>query len=77
MAGWAAQPGAELLTFEKFLDSSAQRLTYGYGRHSLSELRAREFGRLAGEVGGHLHPTVRAAGLGGRGVRNPHEKEVL
>lgn len=52
MAGGAAHPGAELLAFERFLDSSLQPLVYGYGRGSLRELRAREFGRLAGETGG-------------------------
>nr|XP_010945508.1 molybdenum cofactor sulfurase isoform X2 [Camelus bactrianus] len=50
MAGGAAQPGAELLAFAGFLDSSPQPLAYGYGRRSLRELRAREFSRLAGTV---------------------------
>ncbi|XP_040120808.1 molybdenum cofactor sulfurase [Oryx dammah] len=50
MAGGAAHPGAELLAFARFLDSSLQPLVYGYGRGSLLELRAREFGRLAGTV---------------------------
>lgn len=52
MDGGAARPGSELLSFARFLDSSAQRLSYGYGRRSLSELREREFGRLAGGAGG-------------------------
>lgn len=51
MAGGAAHPGAELLPFARFLDSSLQPLVYGYGRGTLHELRAREFGRLAGETG--------------------------
>ena len=51
MAGGAAHPGAELLPFARFLDSSLQPLVYGYGGGSLHELRAREFGRLAGETG--------------------------
>ncbi|KAF5919135.1 molybdenum cofactor sulfurase [Diceros bicornis minor] len=50
MAGGTAQPGAELLDFAQFRESSARRLVYGYGRRSLRELRAREFGRLAGTV---------------------------
>lgn len=50
MAGGAAHPGAELLAFARFLDSSLQPLVYGYGPGSLRELRAREFGRLAGTV---------------------------
>lgn len=50
MARREAQPEAKLLTFSKFLDSNPQRLTYGYDRRSLSELRAREFSRLAGTV---------------------------
>lgn len=44
--------GAELLAFERFRASSSQPLTYGYGPRRLRELRAREFGRLAGEAGG-------------------------
>lgn len=51
MAGGAAHPGAELLAFARFLDSSLQPLVYGYGPGRLRELRAREFGRLAGETG--------------------------
>nr|XP_030732430.1 molybdenum cofactor sulfurase isoform X13 [Globicephala melas] len=47
MAGGAEQSGTELLAFAQFLDSSPQPLVYGYGRRSLHELRAREFGRLA------------------------------
>ncbi|XP_019785959.1 molybdenum cofactor sulfurase isoform X11 [Tursiops truncatus] len=47
MAGGAEQSGTELLAFAQFLDSSPQPLAYGYGRRSLHELRAREFGRLA------------------------------
>ncbi|XP_068418879.1 molybdenum cofactor sulfurase [Eschrichtius robustus] len=50
MAGGAGQSGAELLAFAQFLDSSPQPLVYGYGRRNLHELRAREFGRLAGTV---------------------------
>uniref|UniRef100_K9IZQ1 Molybdenum cofactor sulfurase n=1 Tax=Desmodus rotundus TaxID=9430 RepID=K9IZQ1_DESRO len=50
MAGGEKQPGSELLAFAPFLHSSSQPLTYGYGPRSLSELRAREFGRLAGTV---------------------------
>ncbi|XP_007943868.1 molybdenum cofactor sulfurase [Orycteropus afer afer] len=49
MAG-AVRPGAELLAFERFRDSSEARLAYGYGPRSLRELREREFGRLAGTV---------------------------
>ncbi|XP_012512073.1 PREDICTED: molybdenum cofactor sulfurase isoform X2 [Propithecus coquereli] len=49
MAGGAADPGAELRTFGRFWDSNAQR-PYGDGPGSLRELRAREFGRLAGTV---------------------------
>lgn len=52
MAGGAERSGTELLAFAQFLDSSPQPLVYGYGRRSLHELRAREFGRLAGETGG-------------------------
>ncbi|XP_054439520.1 molybdenum cofactor sulfurase isoform X2 [Pteronotus mesoamericanus] len=50
MAGGEAQPGAELLAFARSRHSSTQPLAYGYGPRSLSELRAREFGRLAGTV---------------------------
>ncbi|XP_059563097.1 molybdenum cofactor sulfurase isoform X2 [Myotis daubentonii] len=52
MADGAAQPGAELLAFERFREASAQPLAYGYGHgpRGLRELRAREFGRLAGTV---------------------------
>ncbi|XP_054580056.1 molybdenum cofactor sulfurase isoform X2 [Eptesicus fuscus] len=52
MADGAAQPGAELLAFERFREASAQPLAYGYGhgQRGLRELRAREFGRLAGTV---------------------------
>ncbi|XP_057360104.1 molybdenum cofactor sulfurase isoform X6 [Manis pentadactyla] len=48
MAGGATSRGAELLDFARFRDSSSQPLAYGYGQRSLRELRAREFGRLAG-----------------------------
>ncbi|XP_036740952.2 molybdenum cofactor sulfurase isoform X5 [Manis pentadactyla] len=50
MAGGATSRGAELLDFARFRDSSSQPLAYGYGQRSLRELRAREFGRLAGTV---------------------------
>ncbi|KAI5940195.1 Molybdenum cofactor sulfurase [Manis javanica] len=50
MAGGAAPRGAELLDFARFWDSSSQPLAYGYGQRSLRELRAHEFGRLAGTV---------------------------
>nr|XP_036873268.1 molybdenum cofactor sulfurase isoform X4 [Manis javanica] len=50
MAGGAASRGAELLDFARFWDSSSQPLAYGYGQRSLRELRAHEFGRLAGTV---------------------------
>ncbi|XP_066208847.1 molybdenum cofactor sulfurase [Saccopteryx leptura] len=46
----AGQPEAELPAFARFRDSSAQPLAYGYGSPGLRELRAREFGRLAGTV---------------------------
>ncbi|XP_045383612.1 molybdenum cofactor sulfurase isoform X2 [Lemur catta] len=49
MAGGAADPGAELRAFGWFGDSNAPR-PYGDGPGSLRELRAREFGRLAGTV---------------------------
>ncbi|XP_010333725.2 molybdenum cofactor sulfurase isoform X2 [Saimiri boliviensis] len=50
MAGAAAESGRELRAFVRSWDPSAPRLAYGYGPGSLSELRAREFGRLAGTV---------------------------
>uniref|UniRef100_A0A8C8YID0 Molybdenum cofactor sulfurase n=1 Tax=Prolemur simus TaxID=1328070 RepID=A0A8C8YID0_PROSS len=49
MAGGAADPGAELRAFGWFRDSNAPQ-PYGDGPGSLRELRAREFGRLAGTV---------------------------
>lgn len=61
MAGGAAPRGAELLDFARFWDSSSQPLAYGYGQRSLRELRAHEFGRLAGEAGAGT-----CAGLVGR-----------
>lgn len=69
MAGGTAQPGAELLAFERFRDSSKQPLAYGYGPRSLRELRAREFGRLAGEASGD-------AGLAGRPGGHAVPKEL-
>lgn len=67
MADGAAQPGAELLAFERFREASAQPLAYGYGhgQRGLRELRAREFGRLAGEARGTC---AGLAGGGGWGV---------
>ncbi|XP_036889007.1 molybdenum cofactor sulfurase [Sturnira hondurensis] len=50
MAGGEEQPGAELLAFAPFSHWSTQPLASGYGPLSLSELRAREFSRLAGTV---------------------------
>ncbi|XP_037838291.2 molybdenum cofactor sulfurase isoform X1 [Chlorocebus sabaeus] len=52
MAGAAAESGRELPAFAGSRDPSAPRLAYGYGYSpgSLRELRAREFGRLAGTV---------------------------
>ncbi|KAF6303053.1 molybdenum cofactor sulfurase [Rhinolophus ferrumequinum] len=50
MACEDAHPGAELLDFAQFRNSSTQFLVYGYDGRSLPELRAREFGRLAGTV---------------------------
>ncbi|KAM5305334.1 molybdenum cofactor sulfurase isoform 2-T2 [Glossophaga mutica] len=50
MAGGEEQPGAELLAFAPFPHSSTQSLAYGYGPQGLSELRVREFGRLAGTI---------------------------
>lgn len=70
MAGGAAQPGAELLNFAQFRDSSAQRLAYGYGARSLRELRAREFGRLAGEAGGDTCAGLARWPWGARGFWN-------
>lgn len=61
MACRDAHRGAELLDFAQFRDSSTQALVYGYGGRSLPELRAREFGRLAGETGGGT-----SMGLAGR-----------
>ncbi|XP_037010413.2 molybdenum cofactor sulfurase [Artibeus jamaicensis] len=50
MAGEEKQPGPELPAFSPFSHSSTQPLAYSYGPLSLSELRAREFSRLAGTV---------------------------
>ncbi|XP_014977331.3 molybdenum cofactor sulfurase isoform X2 [Macaca mulatta] len=52
MAGAVAESGRELPAFAGSRDTSAPRLAYGYGYGpgSLRELRAREFGRLAGTV---------------------------
>nr|XP_005586916.2 molybdenum cofactor sulfurase isoform X1 [Macaca fascicularis] len=50
MAGAVAESGRELPAFAGYRDPSAPRLAYGYGPGSLRELRAREFGRLAGTV---------------------------
>ncbi|XP_033033839.1 molybdenum cofactor sulfurase isoform X2 [Trachypithecus francoisi] len=50
MASAAAESGQELPAFAGSRDPSAPRLAYGYGPGSLRELRAREFGRLAGTV---------------------------
>ncbi|KAL0613406.1 LOW QUALITY PROTEIN: Molybdenum cofactor sulfurase [Plecturocebus cupreus] len=50
MAGAAAESGQELRAFARSWDLSAPRLAYGYGPGRLRELRAREFGRLAGTV---------------------------
>ncbi|XP_012870305.1 PREDICTED: molybdenum cofactor sulfurase [Dipodomys ordii] len=50
MAGPAADPEAQLLSFQRFRALSKPRLAYGYGSRSLSQLREREFGRLAGTV---------------------------
>ncbi|XP_032101197.1 molybdenum cofactor sulfurase [Sapajus apella] len=50
MAGAAAESGLELRAFAMSWDPSAPRLAYSYGPGSLRELRAREFGRLAGTV---------------------------
>ncbi|KAI6054480.1 molybdenum cofactor sulfurase [Marmota monax] len=50
MASEATEPGAELLAFTRFRDSSAARLAYGYGARSLLDMRESEFGRLAGTV---------------------------
>ncbi|EHH29267.1 Molybdenum cofactor sulfurase [Macaca mulatta] len=52
MAGAVAESGRELPAFAGSRDPSAPRLAYGYGYGpgSLRELRAREFGRLAGTV---------------------------
>lgn len=61
MACEDAHPGAELLDFAQFRNSSTQFLVYGYDGRSLPELRAREFGRLAGETGGGT-----GVGLAGR-----------
>ena len=71
MAGGEVQPGSELLAFAPFLHSSSQPLTYGYGPRSLSELRAREFGRLAGESGGGT-----CAGLAGQRGGHAVPKEL-
>lgn len=71
MAQGTAQPGAELLAFERFREASAQPLAYGYGHgpRGLRELRAREFGRLAGEAAGHLRGAGgRRAGVGDTGL---------
>lgn len=59
MAGAAAESGRELPAFAGSRDPSAPRLAYGYGYSpgSLRELRAREFGRLAGEAGGRAWGT--------------------
>ncbi|XP_037364538.1 LOW QUALITY PROTEIN: molybdenum cofactor sulfurase [Talpa occidentalis] len=85
MAGEAAPLGAELLTFARFLDSSAERLTYGYGQRSLSELRAREFGRLAGTIyldhaGATLYPQSQLTSftndLIGNVYGNPHSQNI-
>ncbi|XP_004683910.1 PREDICTED: molybdenum cofactor sulfurase [Condylura cristata] len=85
MAGEAAQSGAELLSFARFLDSSAGQLTYGYGQRSLSELRAREFGRLAGTVyldhaGATLFPQSQLTSftndLIGNIYGNPHSQNI-
>lgn len=61
MACRDAHRGAELLDFAQFRASSTQPLAYGYAGRSLQELRAREFGRLAGETGGGA-----SLGLAGR-----------
>lgn len=65
MAGAVAESGRELPAFAGSRDPSAPRLAYGYGYGpgSLRELRAREFGRLAGEAG-------EGAGVGTRGFWN-------
>ncbi|XP_017653484.2 molybdenum cofactor sulfurase isoform X2 [Nannospalax galili] len=47
MAGGAAEPGSEPQAFQRLPDPGAPRLTSGYGRSSLRELRDREFCRLA------------------------------
>ncbi|XP_053427085.1 molybdenum cofactor sulfurase [Nycticebus coucang] len=49
MADGTAEPGAERRDLAAFQGSSAPR-PYGYGPGSLQELRAREFGRLAGTI---------------------------
>ncbi|KAG8521657.1 Molybdenum cofactor sulfurase [Galemys pyrenaicus] len=85
MAGEAALPGAELLPFARFLDSSARGLAYGYGQGSLRELRAREFGRLAGTVyldhaGATLFPQSQLTSftndLIGNVYGNPHSQNI-
>ncbi|XP_019493446.1 PREDICTED: molybdenum cofactor sulfurase isoform X1 [Hipposideros armiger] len=85
MACRDAHRGAELLDFAQFRDSSTQALVYGYGGRSLPELRAREFGRLAGTVyldhaGATLFPQSQLASftqdLTENVYGNPHSQNI-